>query len=183
MMKISKTELHSLFNSDRVNPELRKKFYILKKYCSSLDPAKLDENLVQLMTEMDNVLFTKWKISAKFPAYFGLVLASLGLFIQILIITIILNFFDPANSIYSFIFVFLLAFIQSVVLHAPAHYIIGLIFNIKTKNIFIAKSSIRKANNFFKYFAIIMVVPGLKYDLKSFLESSRTKRALFIATL
>ena len=136
---------------------------------------------MELLTKVDYILFSKWIRSRVLPAYFGLILTILGLLIQIMVFLIIFSYFDYVDPFIVFNFIFLLIFIQSAVLHAPAHYIIGIIFGIKTRNIFIAKSSIGKANNFFKYLAKIMIVPGLKYDLKSFLESSKHKRALFLS--
>jgi hypothetical protein len=185
-MKISKSNLESIIDISNQNKdipkELRKDFVKVKKYFSTLNPEEINKSVIKTLNNIDGILFSKWMGSIKLPAYFAIVLTFLGLVLQLITFMIIFVYFqDVFDPTFTFFLVFVLVFIESAVFHVPAHYLIGLLVGIKSKNVFIATSSIGKANFLFNYVSKIMIVPGLKYDLESFLKTSKRNRAVFLS--
>ncbi|MHA2102474.1 MAG: hypothetical protein ACW981_03555 [Candidatus Hodarchaeales archaeon] len=186
MMKISKSDLESIIDMNDQNKdipkELRNDFIKAKKYFSTLNPEEINKNVIKTLNNIDEIFFSKWKGSIKLPAYFAIILTFSGLAIQLITFMIIFVYFqDIFDPTFTFFIVFVLTFIESVVFHVPAHYLIGLLVGIKSKNVFIATSSIGKANIIFNFVSKIMIVPGLKYDLGSFLNTSKRNRAIFLS--
>lgn len=186
MTKISKSDLESIIKLNEKNqtiPKALKMIYFkTKKEFLTLNPDEIDKDLIKSLSKIDDIFFSKWSNPVKLPAYFALFLMLLGLVLQAF--TFILLFFyfnDVFDPTITFFIIFIVTFVGTAIFHVPAHYLIGLLVGIKTKKVFIATSSIGKGNLIFRFISKVMIVPGLKYDLETFLKASKSKRAVFLS--
>ncbi len=154
----------------------------IRKWALNQEPSELDLSTIKALDNVDKYLFKKWSPSMILSPRFSWFLLFIGVILEFLYLGmwfIIYPNFD--NKIMGYGLLFAIIFLQTYFLHVPAHYIVGNLVKIRTSNIFIAPTALRKAPFPFRIIGKIAYVPGLKYDLESLLLQNRWKRALMLS--
>ncbi|MFW9928366.1 MAG: hypothetical protein ACFFD1_03155 [Candidatus Thorarchaeota archaeon] len=185
-MKISKQQLIDYqdftIRNVSLSKENRKDFFLIKNILLASNPDEYSTDFLELINSIDKRLYEEWHPFVKFPPFLSWFLFFLGILIQILILYILNNFYSYfINKELLFILLLIIIFFHTILLHSPAHYIVGLLFRIHTKSIFIYRSSIAKAGFPFKYLAFFMILPGIKYDFFSLIKAEKIKRAIYFS--
>ena len=162
--------------------EIRKAFWQGRKWAMTQEPATLPEEFVTALNTADRKFFLHWKPLLLLPPAFAWVLLILGILVEFLFLWTWKNVFaSTKDSILIFIALFFILLIQYVLIHLPSHFLISKIVGIKIWKTFIESSSLRKGPFPLNYIFTLGLLPGLKYDLASFLKQSKIRRALMLS--
>ncbi|MFX1512955.1 MAG: hypothetical protein ACFFCQ_10240, partial [Promethearchaeota archaeon] len=160
----------------------RNLFWQTRKWALNQEPADLDPSLIKALDKMDKYSFSRWTPWRMFSPRFSGILLYNGIILEFLFLLLWFVFYPSFNyKILGFGLVIAILFLQTYFLHVPGHHIVGKFFKIRTSNIFIARTTLRKAPFPFRIIGKIGYVPGLKYDLESLLLQDRWKRALMLS--
>ena len=177
------TWMHESGSAQYSDSESRKRFWQARKAALSQEPKEIPHIVRKALSNADRCLFMEWR-----PKISG----NIGLVWAFVLITLILEVFylyfsslewpKTTNHGPAFIFLFLLSFSISIVIHPLSHYFSGKILGIHFQEFFLAPHPLRKTKFPLNRVAKLILTPGVKYDLESMLSASKWKRAAMLAS-